>query len=109
MLDSCNYFVGFVHLNVNLTNSDDFLAILSRFLIYILILLLQIVNENMTPLYSKILYPEDNRKKIRCRVTNPRFDDIIDSSEKEIAGYSSYNFFNVSCKKFFPFYDCQKT
>ena len=62
---------------------------------------MQIENENMTPLYSKMLYPEDNRKKIRCRVTNPRFDDIVDPSEKETAGYSSYSYFNVSCKKFF--------
>ena len=50
------------------------------------------------PVYIKNLTAKDNNMKIRCRVTNQFFYDIIDYGDIDTAGYSNYSILNVTCK-----------
>jgi len=45
-----------------------------------------------------MLSRNDNNKEIRCRATNPYFDEIIAVIMDPSDGYSDVRVFSVSCK-----------
>ena len=47
--------------------------------------------------YRRTLSRNDNRKKVRCRVTNPLFYDIIDYNEVDTVSFSEFYELNVTC------------
>ena len=49
-------------------------------------------------IFQKFLSRNDNNKKVRCQVTNPFFDEIIDDNETDTAGFSSFLEYSVTCK-----------
>jgi len=48
--------------------------------------------------YTKTLRRDDNNKQIRCRATNPYFDEINAVLMDPRNGYSDVQLFSVQCK-----------